>query len=261
MNIEIHGTGRAAGAIAIAASRAGHVVVGIHGRGGAEANPLEPNVTIIPGRPDLRIIAVSDRAIGEVAESLVGAEPVPTVHVSGVEPITVLDPLADVVAVGSFHPLQTLPTPEAGADRLAGAWIGITAEEPLAAQLGGFAESMGCRPFRLADAQKALYHAAAAAVANFTLASMAVADDLYSASGVPFEASRPLMEAIAANAYDLGPRQALTGPIARGDIGTVAKQVEAIRAELPEDLDAFLGFARATALIAGTSDQMEEALR
>ena len=261
MNIEIHGTGRAAGALAIAASRADHAFVGVHGRSGAVAKPFESHVTIADGQPVLRNIAVSDRAIGQVAESLVGAAPVPTVHVSGAEPVTVLEALASSAQTGSFHPLQTLPTPEAGANRLAGAWIGITAQEPLAGALVELAESMGCRPFFIADEQKALYHAAAAAVANFTLASMAIADVLYKASGVPFEASRPLVEAIAANAYDLGPREALTGPIARGDVETVAKQVEAVRVGVPNDFDAFLGFARATALVAGTSDEMGEALQ
>ena len=260
MNIEIHGTGRAAGALAISAARAGHRVVGIHGRGGA-VNPYGSLVTVVDGDPDLRIIAVSDRAIRSVADSLTAATPVPTVHVSGAEPVSVLDSIADRAPVGSFHPLQTLPTPEAGANRLPGAWVGITAEPPLDALLFAFAESMGCTPFHLSDDRKATYHAAAAAVANFPLASFAIAADLYEQAGVPYEAARTLLDAIVANAFDLGPREALTGPIARGDVETVSKPVGAVRSEAPDLAEAFLRVARATADIAGVSDEFEQVLR
>ncbi len=117
---------------------------------------------------------------------------------------------------------------------------------------------MGGRPFDLDDEQKVVYHAAAAAAANFPVAALAVASDLFDAAGVPFEAAKPLVEAIVANAFDLGPRAALTGPVARGDAETVAAQLAAVAAHRPGWEQAFRWFVSATADVAGTTDQLED---
>jgi len=261
MNIELHGPGRAGGALAIAAHRAGHRIVGIFGRSESAIRSLSDVVRVESGSPDLRVIAVSDDAIGVVVESLADLAPVPTVHLSGLVPVSALAPIEQRGApIGSFHPLQTLPTPAIGADRLPGAWVAITASGPFGGDLADFARSLGCMPFDLADQDKAIYHAAAASAANYPLAALALAERLFSAAGVPFEASRPLVDAIVANAYAMGPAEALTGPIARGDSGTVAKQVEAVASvgEL-EDL-VFRSFAKGTSAIAGAEADIEEAI-
>ncbi|MEN8041590.1 MAG: Rossmann-like and DUF2520 domain-containing protein [Actinomycetota bacterium] len=262
MNIAIVGAGRAGGSLAIAAHRSGHTITSIEGRNPESVARLVDLITIIPGRPDLRIVAVSDDAIPEIAAVIADlAEPVPTVHVSGAVSIAALDPIADTdVQVGSIHPLQTLPDAVRGADRLAGAWTAITAEEPLRSDLHDFAASLGCRPFNLDDDAKPLYHAGAAAAANYTLTTLDLSLALFEAAGVPFEAAHPLMETIIANAFDLGPAGALTGPVARGDIATVASQVAAIRERVPQAEQLFVDLARSTARLAGTLDEIEEAL-
>jgi len=260
MQIEIHGTGRAAGALALAATRAGHAITAVHGRTPEAVAELEALVVVTPGTADLRIIAVADDAVAAVASALSDEPFTPTVHVSGALPVSALGPLG-CGPVGSFHPLQALPDARAGADRLAGSWIAVTAAEPFASTLDAFAESIGGRPFRLADADKALYHAAAVAAGNFTVAALGVAERLLTEAGVPFEAAAPLVAGIVANVFELGPRAALTGPIARGDTGTVARQLEAI-AEVSDDvLEMFLAMARATALYAGAGEAMDEVLR
>ena len=70
------------------------------------------------------------------------------------------------VDTGAFHPLQTMPTPDLGARRLAGAWVAVTAVDPLRSLLVDLAVTMGCRPFDLDDRNRAAYHAAAAAAAG-----------------------------------------------------------------------------------------------
>ncbi len=87
-----------------------------------------------------------------------------------------------------------------------------------------------------------------------------MAERLFVAAGVPYEAAAPLVEAVVANAADLGPIAALTGPIARGDVGTVRAQVEAVAAAAPDLLDAFKAFGRSTARTAGTEGLMAEVL-
>lgn len=262
MNIALYGTGRAAGALGIAFSNAGHSIVGVQGRtqGGTDATSEFFDVT--PGSVGLRVIAVTDDAIEEVARSIADhADGVPVVHVSGAVSVDALDPIAAKGSqVGSFHPLQTMPDPVSGARRLRGAWIGITATHPLFGELDDLAVSIGCRPFSLADEKKPLYHAAAAASANFVVTALALAEGLFEASGVPFEVAIPLVDAIVENAFALGPQAALTGPIARGDIATVAKQLNAVRDTSPELYDQFLTLARLTATTAGTADRFEHVL-
>ena len=259
MDIELHGAGRAAGALGLAAVRSGHTITSVHGRSERSRDDLASLLQPSGGVPELRIIAVSDDAIADVAEALAGEASVPTVHVSGSVTVDVLAPLAGA-PIGSFHPLQTLPDPEAGAARLAGAWIAVTADEPFASVLHELELSLGPRPFRLADADKPLYHAAAAASANFTLAALALAERLAAEAGVPFEATRPLVDAIVANAFTLGPGAALTGPIARGDVGTVERQIAAVTERTPGELATFRDMARATARIAGASDAVRGAI-
>jgi predicted short-subunit dehydrogenase-like oxidoreductase (DUF2520 family) len=262
MNIALHGTGRAAGALGIAFTNAGHTIVAVHGRTAEGIARTSALFDVVPGPVELRVIAVSDDAIEEVALGLINVDDgAPIVHVSGAVSLAALDAIAATgVQVGSFHPLQTMPDPVTGAYRLRGAWIGITAPQPLHEQLAALATSIGGRSFAVADEDKPLYHAAAAASANFVLAALALAKDLFDAAGVPFEAAIPLVDAIVENAFALGPRAALTGPIARGDVATVVKQLEAVRQERPDLLDQFMCMARATASTAGSSDRFEEVL-
>ena len=126
--------------------------------------------------------------------------------------------------------------------------MGVTANEDyLADRLFALATSLGMHPFELHDEAKPLYHAAAAAASNYSLAALAMSHRLFEAAGVPFSAARPLVEAVVANAFDLGPQAALTGPIVRGDLGTVRSQLAAIEATAPDLLEAFKAFGRLTA--------------
>jgi predicted short-subunit dehydrogenase-like oxidoreductase (DUF2520 family) len=260
MNIEIHGTGRAAGALGLRAVSSGHRITAVFGRSEDRVAHLEERLGVTGADPDLRIIAVSDDAIASVVDALAGTGAVATVHVSGSMPVSVLDPLADRMPIGSFHPLQTLPDMERGAPRLEGAWVAVTASEPFAADLDRFAESLGCRPFRLEDSHKAVYHAAAAACANYVLVALGLGATLFTAAGVPFDAARPLVEAIVANAFTMGPSSALTGPIARGDVGTVRRQLAAVDGVDEATASIFRSMARATATFSGSSDDMVEAI-
>lgn len=261
MNIELHGPGRAGGALAIAAHRAGHTIVGVEGRSAAATEALTQLVPVGEGTADLRVIAVSDDAIESVARALADRDPIPTVHISGAVPVSALATIEDSgTQVGAFHPLQTIPDPTTGADRLPGAWIAITATGVLRDHLVALARSLGCTPFDLSDDVKPLYHAAAASAANYPLAALALAERLFEAAGVPFKASQPLVEAIVANAYALGPMESLTGPIARGDVGTVARQVEAVKNSGDAEAEAFAHFSLGTAVIVDAGPDVLDAI-
>lgn len=268
MDLIIVGPGRAGTSLGLAARSAGHRVVGVLGRSdvtsraellGAENLRWDRELPAA----DLLVVAVRDDAIATIAEalaSLTGSVSA-AVHLSGLATLEVLDPLcAAGLRVGGFHPLQTMPNPEDGSRALRGAYVGITADEELAGVLADFAESIGTRPFSLDDSQRPLYHAAAASSANYVLTALGLAEEIFTAAGVPFEAARPLVEEVVANAFDIGPRTALTGPIARGDHGTVASQVAAVEGVDQDLAEVFKAFGRATARMAGAGDEILEIL-
>lgn len=268
MDFILVGPGRAGLAVALRLVDSGHHACGVLGRrvdvAGTAAERLgtqrlEWDQPLPPA--DLMILAVRDDAIGEVAERLAPLSPAVAgvVHLSGLTPTSVLDGFSDQM-IGSFHPLQTMPDPETGARRLEGAWVAVTApEDYFADRLLSLAASAGMRGFELDDDAKAVYHAAAAAAANFPLAAWAMSRRLFDAAGVPFEAAGPLIRAIVDNALSLGPEAALTGPIARGDVGTVRAQLAAVAAAEPALLADFIALSKATARVAGTEPQMAEA--
>ena len=161
---------------------------------------------------ELRLLCVPDRAIPDVARTI---EPGPWVaHVSGATPLAALDPH---VRRFSLHPLQTL-TRDGGPAQLDGAWGGVSAEsEEAEARALWLAETLGLRPFPLADDRRAVYHAGASIASNFLVTLYRVASDLVEQAGAPPEALVPLMRRTIENGFEL------TGPIARGDWETVER--------------------------------------
>lgn len=258
MDLVIVGMGRAGGALARASRMAGHSIAGVLSRRPDAAtlawdDPLPPC--------DMVVIAVSDAAISEVAERLARRwDPGhPAVHLSGFVSVEALQPLAATgAATGSFHPLQTLPDPEQGAKALMGAFAAVTARDDLHGMLEDYARSLGMQPFDLADGAKPLYHAAAAAAANYVVESLGLAQDLLRAATVPARCMEPLTRQVVENVYALGAEAALTGPIARGDASTVRGQLRAVQGVSPRLGAEFRLLAEATALRAGVDVSLDD---
>jgi predicted short-subunit dehydrogenase-like oxidoreductase (DUF2520 family) len=244
-------------------------LVGLYGRrtrNQALADHLGVRLRLI-GEPlpeaDLLIVAVRDDALPEVAATLspLAVRVRGAIHLSGLTSVRVLDPLREPgLATGSFHPLQTLAGWRAGSRSLPGAYVGITAPEDWATELESFARSLGCRPIRVPDDRKPLYHAAGGVAANYVSAALCVAEYMFREAGVDPAAARPMVEQAVANAFDLGFREALTGPISRGDLGTVRRQIEAVDRHAPAASEAFRVLTRLTAQLAGRVE-VEEILR
>lgn len=257
----IVGGGRAGGALAIAAHRAGHAVSLIPGPSGRIPAGFDGPVLDRPGplpAADLIVLAVRDDAIAGVADDLsarLTGRPI-VVHLSG---LTGLDVLASCAAVGcpvgSFHPLMTLPDPIRGSQALAGATATITSDTMAFGRLAQFATTLGMKPRLLAEDRKALYHAAAAAASNFVTAILGIAGDLADAAGVAAEDLRPLTRAAVEAAFDAGADVTLTGPVARGDWSTVSAQLSAIDADLPELSSAYRALVALTAERVGRGDE------
>ena len=199
----------------------------------------ERGIAVGEDDPELVLLSVPDSAIAEVAASV---SPGPWVaHVSGATPLAALAPHARRFSV---HPLQTF-TRERGAEQLDGAWAAVTAEtEPARAAGRWLAETLGLRPFDLADSARTLYHAGAVFASNYVVTLQRAASLLFESAGAPPEALEPLMRRTIENGFEL------TGPIARGDWDTVAAHRAAIqehRAELEHLYETLAGATLALA--------------
>lgn len=206
--VHLIGTGRAGGAIRARLRERGLRVT--------DGRVRDPAATLV-------VLAVPDGVIAEVA----AATPVgPWIcHVSGATSLRALEPHRHRFGV---HPLQTL-TRERGAEQLDGAWAAIGGESDEALERARWlAEALGLRPFVLADADRALYHAAAVIGGNYLVTLHDAATRLLAEVGAPPEAIVPLMERTIENGFDL------TGPIARGDWESVAAHLAALEERAPE---------------------------
>lgn len=201
---------------------------------------------------DLVIIATPDALIDAVAAEL-GPRVRPdalVLHLSGARG---LDALAAVPArTGALHPLQTLPSPEAGRDRLPGSWCAVAGDP----QVADIARALELVPIEVDDANRAAYHAAACIASNHVVALLAQVEQV---APVPLDAFLPLVRAAVENVAALGPAAALTGPVARGDAATVRDHLAVLT---DADRDAYLALARRAYELSGRDDpELEGALR
>ena len=191
-----------------------------------------------PADPDAIVIAVPDGAIAEVAGRLaaVALPPfIPILHTSGSRSIDILQPLAERGhPVGSAHPLAAIADPISGADRLAGATWGVEGDGA-AALAERMVRACGGHVLRIAPGRKAAYHAAAVFASNYAVTLLSVAEHLMEEAGVHAEDARPALAGLAAGAMEnvaaRGPVAALTGPIVRGDVETVALHLARLSAD------------------------------
>jgi len=193
-------------------------VIGSGRAGSTIAARLRERGVAVRDEGELRLLCVPDRAIAATAAAL---EPGPWVaHVSGGTPLAALEPHERRFSV---HPLQTL-TLRRGPEQLDGAWGAVTGEsEHALARARWLAETLGLRPFVLADEARGRYHAGAAIASNFLVTLHEAAAGLFARAGAPPEALVPLMERTIENGFEL------TGPIERGDWETVERHRAALR--------------------------------
>ncbi len=181
------------------------------------------------------MIAVSDGALEVVAGELAAYRGRIRValHTSGNAGPEVLEALLQRgVSCGAIHPLQTIPGGEAGAAALRGISFAVSGSGAALEFAGQIAARLEGRTLCIADGARPLYHAAAVMASNYITALLDAAVETMALTGVPreeaLEALAPLARAAVENAVRLGPVEALTGPVARGDSSTVAAHVRAI---------------------------------
>jgi predicted short-subunit dehydrogenase-like oxidoreductase (DUF2520 family) len=270
--IGVIGAGRVGAVLGAALARTGHRVVAAAAVSTASKHRVE---RLLPGTPikpadevasaaDLVLLAVPDDALAGLVAGLVetGAVRADQVvaHTSGAHGLAVLEP---VRALGAhplaIHPAMTFTGADTDLERLvAGVSFGITATDrtrPIARRL--VADLHGV-PEWIDEASRPLYHAALAHGANHLVTLVNEAIDRLRDAGVrdPQRVLAPLLGAALDNTLRLGDA-ALTGPVARGDAGTVAKHLATLDAAAPESVGPYLALARRTADRAITAGRLK----
>jgi predicted short-subunit dehydrogenase-like oxidoreductase (DUF2520 family) len=181
---------------------------------------------------DLIFITTPDDVIERFACSLEWWRGQSVVHCSGALDTSVLSTAAEVGAdIGSFHPLQSI-TEASGPEALRGVSIAIEARGLMRVRLADIARSLGSYPITLNPGSKARYHAGATIASNYLVTLASCATELLESAGLSQEealaALLPLMRGTLENLSSLGLPDALTGPIARGDLMTVIRHRQAL---------------------------------
>ena len=220
----------------VGAGRLGTALTRLLGADGPYGRGADPQAGVV-------ILAVPD---SEIAAAAAAVTPGPLVgHCSGA---TTLDPLRPHEAF-SLHPL--LPV-TADTGTLAGAGCAVAGSTPRAEQVAlALAERLGMSPARVGDADRAAYHAAASMASNFLTTLEGAAERLALTAGIERPLLVPLVRAAVDNWERLGAQRALTGPIARGDEETVARQRAAVAERAPELLGLWDALADGTRELAG----------
>jgi predicted short-subunit dehydrogenase-like oxidoreductase (DUF2520 family) len=150
----------------------------------------------------------------------------------------------------SLHPLMTVPH-GAGPEQLAGAPAAVAGSTPRAlATAHALARAAGMRPIDIADEDRAAYHAAASIAANLLTTLEDGAERLLATAGAGRDVLVPLVRAAVEAWAEQGGERALTGPIARGDRETVARNRAAVEERTPDLLEVFDALVAATERLA-----------
>lgn len=184
-------------------------------------------------------IATPEDRVGEavrlVANNAQSVGPAVVLHTSGALSSEALDALRELgFAVGSCHPLQTFESSRQALGVIQQSYFCVEGDRRAVRAARAFVRQIGARAFEIPTAMKPLYHAAAVMACGGITALLSASLDALQRCGLnEAEARRvllPLSEATLANVRAVGPRRALTGPVRRGDVGTVRQNLDALGA-------------------------------
>ncbi|GAA3448990.1 Rossmann-like and DUF2520 domain-containing protein [Dactylosporangium matsuzakiense] len=262
MKVGIIGAGRVGAVLGAALARSGHALVAavaVSAASKARAAALLPEARLLPAdhvaaAADLLILAVPDDALGGLVAGLADLGAIRpgqiVAHTSGAHGLAVLAPVA---AAGAFplalHPAMTFTGTAADLDRLAaGISFGVTAPDELRPFAARLVSDLGGVVEWVEEQKRPLYHAALAHGANHLATLVAEAMDRLRDAGVhqPERVLAPLLGAALDNTLRMGDA-AITGPVSRGDAGTVRKHLQALDAVAPGSVPPYLALARRTA--------------
>lgn len=187
------------------------------------------------------------------------------VHTSGALPSTILSPVkAFGCFVYSMHPLQAFADVDKSASDLSKTYFCVEGDEEKISVLEDILLTCKNAYFKARPEQKILYHTSACMLSNYLVTlihnSLKLMDDIQIDNTTAFKAMLPLVNSTIQNVLDLGTKDALTGPIARGDIDTVKKQLEAISLSSKDQLTLYSCMAKETLKLAMLSNLKDNSI-
>ena len=259
--VGVVGAGRVGAVLGAALARAGHRVVAtsaVSAVSRERAEQLLPGVPVrpadeVPAAADLVLLTVPDDALADVVAGLATTGRLRAgqlvAHTSGRHGLAALEPATRLGALPlALHPVLPFTGTAVDLARLAGTAFGVTSPDALRPVAEALVLEMGGEPVWLTEEQRPLWHAALAHGANHLTSLVASSADLLRTAGVadPGKVLGPLLGAALDGALRAGDA-ALTGPVARGDAGTVRAHLQALAAVAPEVLPSYVAMARLTA--------------
>jgi len=271
--VAIIGAGRVGIAFGVLLERAGYHVVAASGRRASFervrrylpfAKFLQPPEA--SAAADVVLFAVPDDLIGPGCATMAGQDAFRSgqfvLHASGSVGLDVLEPAAEAGAeILSAHPLQSFPEVADGIERLPGSAIGVTARTERGAAFGEeLSRAVGGEPFAVAEDAKPIYHAAAVFCSNYLVVVEGLAEELFALAGVEAGLAKagPLARTAFEAVMERGPAAALTGPAARGDVGTVVRTLDALADRAPDAAPAYAALAREAARLAARGGKLSD---
>ncbi len=253
LKIGFIGAGTVGTALAVRLNRCGYDIAAVSSRSLSSAQRLAGMVGDVPvysspqevaDHASVVFITTPDDAISVVIDLVRWHQGQNVVHCSGADGLDILEPARLVGAqVGSFHPLQTFASIQNAIDNLPGSTFALEAEGALLAVLETMAVSLEGRWIKLSAGDKAAYHTAAVMTSNYLVTLVKLATDLWAGFGIPrdqaIQALLPLLKGTLNNIENLSVPAALTGPIARGDIGTIQIHLNTLKETAPAILPAY----------------------
>jgi predicted short-subunit dehydrogenase-like oxidoreductase (DUF2520 family) len=262
LDVGVVGAGRVGAVLGAALARAGHNVVAASGVSDASrerAAALLPGVPLLPvpdvvARCELVLLAVPDddlpALVAGLAETGAWQAGQMVAHTSGRHGVTVLDPAVECHAIAlALHPAMTFTGTALDLDRLQDCCFGVTTALAMRPVGEALVVEMGAEPVWIAEEDRARYHAALSHGANHLVTVVAQSMQVLAGAGVesPDRMLAPLLSAALDGALRHGDA-ALTGPVARGDAGTVSAHVHELAGETPDVLPTYVALARAAAV-------------
>ena len=247
------GAGTVGTALSVRLNSKGYPVVAVSSRSRTSAQNLARAVNgcqvldsnqAVANTAELIFITTPDDAIASVASQIQWHPGQSVVHCSGAASTDILQPAKEFGAqVGAFHPLQTFASAKQAIENIPGSTFALEAEEPLLNTLKDMATALDGHWVELKASDKVIYHASAVIACNYMVTMVKLATDLWQSFAVPphqaTQALLPLLRGTLNNIDTVGIPQCLTGPIARGDIGTIKKHLDALQEKVPSLLPTY----------------------
>jgi len=247
------GAGTVGTALSVSLSNKGYPVVAVSSRSQTSARNLARAISgclpvssnqAVADAAELVFITTPDDTIAPVVSQIKWHKGQSVIHCSGADSTDILQPARKLGAyVGVFHPLQAFANVRQAIENMLGSTFALEAEEPLLKTLKDMATALDGRWIELKASDKVIYHASAVIACNYLVTLVKLAADLWQTFDIPMhqatQALLPLIRGTIHNIDTAGIPQCLTGPIARGDTGTIRKHLHALQKVAPSLLSTY----------------------